>query len=330
MMSPGRRLSDRRGLLRPTPPRPLSNRTLSEDSLVAMVKIMGEGDLLAIDILTGSLGVRVVNMIMTPAMFAQLEAVSTDVLNIARNILAWEGLEIHIEHMDMHLWDLARMVSIWSKANALHLRYPEAGSLDHQYRVLSTMYTLAAHDRRCPIAADWRFPMTDVRILPGMEEEDGSIESYLHLSSAVFSAGQEVFFDMVFPAHGMPCFDVGWMCDDHDIWTHLCFRVMPEGVPFTAGDRARFYAGCAMSEDRAIRVPSSWTGTSPQSRLVIMLKFTETSMILGINDDRWEAEIEPKFRRRWSRRTHRSAILALTPEPHMSLPTIEPHPWYIQ
>lgn len=288
---------------------------------------MGGDDLLPSDLLVGAIGVRIVNMIMTPAMFARLEAVSSDVLSTARNIYAWDGLEIHLEDHDVRHWALYRMLRTWKQAKALYL---DAAYLN--VPVNANLYTAAIPDQRCPIAATWRFPITDLDSSSDLEteEHDGLLE-ILHLSSAEFCVGQEVFFDMILPTGNMPSFDVGWTCDDGDIWSHLCFRVVPHDEPlvFSEGDRARYYAGRPMTEDPAIRVPSSWTSTSP-SRLVIGLIFTHTSMTLCINDRRWDAEIEPQFRWRWSRRTYRRAILVLTDEdPEGSLPDIEPHPWYI-
>lgn len=294
---------------------------------------MEEDNRIGCELLVGLIGVRVTNMIMTPSTFARLAAVSTDVWKTAHDIYAWEGLEIHLEHHDIRIRELVRMSRIWKLSDALYLDYYEAASLDDHDRLMSSSCPSAAHDRRCPIAAVWRFLEIEMRAPPELEEdpvEDYDLfeASFLHLSTAVFPSGQYVFFDMEFPTHNMPCFDVGWMCDDHDIWKHLCFRVVPQGVPIfpPESDRARWYAGDAMSGDPAIRVPSSWTRTSPRSRLIIGLKFTDTRMTISINTGHWEAVIEPQFRRGWSRRKHRPAILVLN-DSNPESTWIKPQPW---
>ena len=305
-----------------------------------MVDLGSAGVRLSSDLLVGPLGARVANMIMTPKMFARLAAVSSGVQSTASSIFAWEGLEIHLEQRKVCFGVLARMMAIWRRADVIYLDYPGAASLDDHCRLIWAVDPFADHDRRCPIAAVWRFPEVEMsfeseRWGPDSDEETGfenGNASFLHLSSVAFPADHWVFFNMEFPAHSMPCFDVGWMCDDHDIWTHLCFRVSPQGVPIESpdSDRARWYAGRAMTTDPAIRVPSSWTSHMPWSRLRIGLTFTSDTMCLSINHRHWRAEIEPPIREAWSRRARRPTILVMSDvNPDDSHPRIEAVPWYL-
>lgn len=301
-----------RGRLQPPLPR------LGNGCPVAMVDVTGEDARLPSDLLVGELGVLVVNMIMTPAMFARLAAVSSDVLCTARCIDAWEGLDIHLENRDVCLVGLARMMRTWRRATVLRLRYPTACMLEDHCRLLSILYPFAAHDRRCSIAATWGFTLVDVN-------------PYQFLSSAAFEAGHELVFDLEVPRRCLPRFDVGWVCEVHDnTWEQLCFRVVPHGIVLEPWeDRARWYNGRAMDNDPAIRVPLNrrLRRGRPRARLTIGLTFTDVSMCLRINTVCLTHYIEPQFLGNWSQRK-RDAYLVLSDEGDV-LPEIVPRPIHL-
>ena len=128
------------------------------------------------DLLVGSLGVQVVNMIMTPAMFARLAVVSKDVMGTACNISAWEGLEIHLSNNDVRLRTIARMLRIWRKTTLVYLDYLDAVMLDDHRRLVAAMCPDEAYDPLPCIKAVWEFPempMTE----PDSDEGDGSVDS---------------------------------------------------------------------------------------------------------------------------------------------------------
>lgn len=283
-----------------------------------MVDLAGNDRCLPSDLLVGELGLRVVNMLITPAMFARLAPVNSDVLNIVRSADAWEGLEIHLEHHVVCILGLARMIRIWRRANVLYLHYPDACLLNDHCRILSILYPFAADCRRCSIAADWMFVLANIMMIRDMG-------FFLYKSSAELPAGREVLFDLELPSHTLPQIDVGWI-SEHDIGEHLCFRVVQRGTRLRPSEnRARWYGTAAMSGDTAIRVPVSW---ARRGSLTVGLVFTDTSMTLRINDRRWEAEIEPDFRGRWLARDRRFVFVALS-DSVRPLPILEPRPLYV-
>ena len=311
---------------------------MASGSLVATIDLTGADTRMSSDLLVGNVGLRVVNMIMTPAMFAQLACVSSDVQNTVRDIHAWEGLEIHLEYTYVKVGKIVRMLSSWRLANVLYLNYRNAAPLDNPPSILSP----DTNDRRCSIAAVWRFPHLDNvgRNAPSSnvsEDSDYVEESkyevtnawWIHKSEVAFSMGHWVYFDMEFPAHSMPCFDVGWRCSR---WKHLLFRVVPQSavLRYPQADRGRWYHDQSMSDDPAIRVPSNWTSTSPLSRLRIGLTFTLETMSLSINNRIMRAEIEPPFREDWSQLGKRRHVILVTLEvADPVLPRIRPVPWVL-
>ena len=303
-----------------------------------IIDLTGAEARMSSDLLVGDIGLRVVNMIMTPAMFAQLARVSSDVQSIVRDIHAWEGLEIHLERLYVKYETITRMLSNWRLADVLYVNYWDANPLDNHCRLLSTL-SPDTNDRQCSIAAVWKFPPdVDSFWSSDTSEDSDYVEDseyevtnalWLHTSEVAFPMDHWVYFDVEFPAHGMPCLEVGWQCSDLNKWKHLCFRVVPhDEVLVGLFDTARWYADRPMSEDPAIRVPSSWTSTSPWSRLRIGLAFTLDTMSLSINNWHMRAEIEPQFRVHWYLLgTHRHVILSTLAVADDVLPRIRPVPW---
>ena len=302
-----------------------------------MVDLTGANGRMSGNLLVGEIGFRVVNMIMTPAMFARLAVVSSDVQRIVCNSHAWEGVEIHLEHRHVRIAKLARMLRRWRRAAMLYLNYSDAASLEVHCRQFNTypsnMYS------RCCIAAVWRFPEVDVvsrncfASQGSHTSDDSDYEDpiFLHESSVAFPAHHWVSVNVVFPAHSMPCFDVGWMCGEWNRWTNLCFRVVPQSavLEFPEDDRCRWYAFQPMSDDPAIRVPSSWTSFQP-TRLRIALAYSLDTMSLIINDRRFTFDIEPQFRNDWARRTHRRVIMKMSAvNPNADHPRIDPEPRFL-
>ena len=298
-----------------------------------IIDLTGADARMASDMLVGNIGLRVVNMIMTPAMFAQLARVSSDVRNIVRDIHAWEGLEIHLEYTYVKFGTIARMLSSWRLADVLYLNYWYAAPLDNPPSIFSP----DTNDRRCSIAAVWRFPHVDDVVAPSSDvSEDTDVENseyevtnswWVHKSEVAFPTDHWVYFDVEFPAHRMPILHVGWMCSR---WKHLLFQVVPQSEWLGEYDRGRWYNDQSMSDDPAIRVPSSWTCTSPWSRLRIGLAFTLDIMSLSINNRQLRAEIEPQFREDWSQfGTLRHVILVTYGVAGPVLPRIRPVPWVL-
>ena len=273
-----------------------------------MVDLAGEDA--GCNVLVGSLGARVVNMIMTPAMFAQIAVVSRGVMGTARNILAWEGIQIHLFLQDVRLREIASMLGIWTKAHSLYLNYRDAVMLDDHCRLMAAMRPDMIYEPRPYLLAVWYFSVFDSFQSDTDEESDEDAEndgSYvLYASSDMFPVDHWVFFTIEFGS--ALWISLGWTWED-DEYEHLCWRVAPPGLYLSPEeDRARWCAGHAMSDDPAIRVPAVYQ-YGQQYRMEIGLSFTYDKMRLSINSFQWEADIEPEYREIWSQRARRTAIL---------------------
>lgn len=298
-------------------------RRLRANAVVGLTDDDDDGPPRSADLLVGTLGARVVNMVMTLATFARLCAVSSAVRATAYDASAWEGLTLHLHR----LWHPARhaifdrLLQTWRLLEVLYLRYAEANRLDNRLC--------------CPVVGVWNF-QDEVGFPAG--NIDPIWLPQIFFSSDVVRSGVRLDFNVRFRGR-MPSFDVGWsstwdldhLLDDiaSDAPTHsfVRFRIAHADSPLAPeADRSRWYNHDAMSDDVAIRLPRR-TG-SPDARvcLRIGLIFADASMTVYINGHRWSADVEPRFSHEWSRHLVRYAIIAISNEPTFRDLTLEPLP----
>lgn len=278
---------------------------------------------LGADLLIGTVGARIMNMIMTLATFARLCAVSTTVRTTAYDTGAWEGLTLHLHR----LWQPARhyifdrLLQTWRRLNVLYLNYTEANNLG---------------DRRpCPVVGVWNFH----RRVPGSRLNSTRLP-HVFCSYDVVQSGVKIDFNVRFRGR-MPAFEVGWattwdldyLLDDinsgNPLHSYVRFRVTSADSLLAAqADRGRWFNYNRMGDDAAVRLP--WYWMQGLSDAVVCLRiglvFTETYMNVYFNGNRWSAKVETQFSREWTRHLTRHVILVISNEPTFRHLTLEPIP----
>lgn len=279
------------------------------------------------ELLVGALGVRIVNMILTPAMFARLAVVSSGVLSTARSLYAWENLAVHLRRLRVHPRALFRMLGMWQLSDYISIGYREARVIDSHFE-----------SRRYWIAAVWKFPEVGNTLLePSSDDEEGDVISarlnenpcYMHAASEALPSRARVNFNVTYWGR-MPEFDVGWKRHGGEF---VFFRIVHERARLRPeDDRARWYRDTAMSDDAAIRLPRSRTRSPSDDKvcLKIGLMRTENAMILFVEEDRWCFDVEPRFIREWSQSsTRRVALEMYNPDGMRRHPIITPLPVWL-
>lgn len=277
------------------------------------------------ELLTGTIGARVANMVMTLPTFASLCAVSTDVRVTAYDACAWEGHTLRLHH----LWQptrrkiFNRLLHTWRLLNCLHLSYAEAIRLGDR--------------RRCPVVGMWNF--RDEVGFPAASVNPTWLP-HIFSSTDVVRTGTRIDFDMRLRGR-MPAFDVGWtttwdldhlldeMDSDSPMHSFVRFRVARADSNLAPqADRGRWYNHVAMSDEAAIRLPQLWTHTTSDARLCLRigLAFSETSMTVYINGRTWSVDVDPRFSPEWPRHLLRYVILVISNDATFRDLTLEPIP----
>ena len=275
------------------------------------------------ELLSGTLGSRILNMIMTLAMFARLSAVSTAVRIIAYDAGAWKGLTVYLHRCwqpSRHLI-FDRLLQTWRLLNVLYLNYAEANYLEDR--------------RHCPVVGVWHLRRRSLR-------SQSNRNTYPHIFSSYDVVRSGVRIDFNVRCRGrMPAFEVGWtttwdfdyLLDDimsgTPMHSYVRFRVVnADSLLAPQADRGRWYNYDAMGDDAAIRLPRHWADESSDTRrcLRIGLMFTDRYMSVYMNGHRRSAQIEPQFSHGWAQQMVQYVILLISNESAVRDLTLETVP----